>query len=101
MKEIFFLIEEAPEGGFTAKALEHSIFTEGENEKELKDNINDAVSCHFEVQDMPKLIHLHYVKDETYTLARKSQEIIQATNLQSTLANSDTLLQGNPVAISD
>ena len=36
MNEIIFLIEEAQEGGFTAKALGESIFTEGETIEELK-----------------------------------------------------------------
>lgn len=49
MNEIIFLVEEALEGGFTAKALECSIFTEGDSYVELKKNIRDAVLCHFEV----------------------------------------------------
>jgi hypothetical protein len=48
MNELIFLIEEAPEGGFTAKALGESIYTEGDTMDELKKMIRDAVSCHFE-----------------------------------------------------
>jgi predicted RNase H-like HicB family nuclease len=64
MNEIIFLIEEAQEGGFTAKALGESIFTEGETIEELKNNIKDAVDCHFDEGKKPKLIRLHTVKEE-------------------------------------
>ncbi|KAA0002976.1 MAG: 2-oxoisovalerate dehydrogenase [Thermoplasmata archaeon] len=47
-KEIIFLIEESPEGGYAARALGHSIYTEGENMEELKHALVDAVKCHFE-----------------------------------------------------
>jgi len=47
MKEIVFLVEEAEEGGYTALALGESIFTEGETMQELRDNIQDALDCHF------------------------------------------------------
>ncbi|MDA2920308.1 2-oxoisovalerate dehydrogenase, partial [Desulfobacterota bacterium AH_259_B03_O07] len=36
VNEIVFMVEEDPEGGFTAKALGHSIFTEGETLEEIK-----------------------------------------------------------------
>jgi len=68
MKEIIFLIEEAAEGGFIAKALGESIFTEGETIEEVKSNIKEAVECHFNEADLPKLIRLHIVKDELMTL---------------------------------
>ena len=64
MNEIIFLIEEAPEGGFTARALGESIFTEGETLEETKKNIKDAVDCHFDDDKKPKLIRLHTVKEE-------------------------------------
>jgi hypothetical protein len=46
-KEIIFLVEEDPEGGYTAKALGYSIFTEGRDMDELKSMVQDAVRCHF------------------------------------------------------
>lgn len=64
MNEIIFLIEEAPEGGYTARALGESIFTEGETMEEMKKNIKDAVDCHFDDDKKPKLIRLHLVKEE-------------------------------------
>jgi predicted RNase H-like HicB family nuclease len=68
MKEIIFLIEEAAEGGFVAKALGESIFTEGETLEEVKSNIKEAVECHFDEANLPNLIRLHIVKDELMTL---------------------------------
>jgi hypothetical protein len=62
--EVIFLIEEAPEGGFTAKALGHSIFTEADTWDELREAIRDAVNCHFEPGEMPPVIRLHYVREE-------------------------------------
>ena len=62
--EIIFLVEEAPEGGYTARALEHSIFTEGDDWDALKEAIQEAVSCHFGEEDLPKLIRLHLVREE-------------------------------------
>ncbi len=64
MNEIIFLIEEAPEGGYTARALGESIFTEGETLEEIKNNIKDAVDCHFDDDKKPKLIRLHTIKEE-------------------------------------
>ncbi|MCK9212202.1 MAG: 2-oxoisovalerate dehydrogenase [Ignavibacteriaceae bacterium] len=64
MNEIIFIIEESVDGGFEAKALGESIFTEAETIEELKKNIKDAVSCHFEEGQSPKIIRLHYVKEE-------------------------------------
>jgi hypothetical protein len=63
-QEVIFLIEEAPEGGYTARALGHSIFTEGESLDEIRTAVRDAVRCHFEDSDLPRMIRLHYVRDE-------------------------------------
>jgi len=63
-QEVIFLIEEAPEGGYTARALGHSIFTEGESVDAIRVAVRDAVYCHFEGRDMPRMIRLHFVKDE-------------------------------------
>jgi hypothetical protein len=63
-KEIIFLVEEAPEGGYTARAVGHNIFVEADSLAELKKMVRDAVRCHCEAEEMPGLIHLHMVKDE-------------------------------------
>ena len=54
MSEIIFLVEDAVEGGYTARALGESIFTEGDDMNELRSNIRDAVDCHFETASNPK-----------------------------------------------
>ncbi|MDP2036048.1 MAG: 2-oxoisovalerate dehydrogenase [Ignavibacteria bacterium] len=62
--EIIFIVQESLDGGFEARALGDSIFTEAENLEELKKNIKEAVACHFEEGEMPKIIRLHYIKEE-------------------------------------
>ncbi|HQZ95329.1 MAG TPA: hypothetical protein PLP21_03370 [Pyrinomonadaceae bacterium] len=64
MNEIIFLVEEDIEGGYNAKALGESIFTQGETVEELRANIRDAVDCHFEPASKPKMIRLHFVSEE-------------------------------------
>jgi len=64
MTEIISIIEDALEGGFTAKALGESIFTEAETMEQLKANVKEAVECHFDDVNMPKIIRLHQVKEE-------------------------------------
>jgi hypothetical protein len=63
-QEILFLVEESQEGGYLAKAVNHSIFTEADTLENLKMMIKDAVECHFEETERPKLIHLHIVRNE-------------------------------------
>ena len=63
--ELIFETRDAEEGGYYARALEHSIFTEAETRDELKSNILEATTLHFEDQDTkPRIVQLHYVKDE-------------------------------------
>ena len=64
MNELIFLVEEAPEGGFIARALGQSIFTEAESMEELRENVRDAVRCHFDEGKAPKVIRLHFVREE-------------------------------------
>ncbi|HAQ19900.1 MAG TPA: 2-oxoisovalerate dehydrogenase [Prolixibacteraceae bacterium] len=68
MKEIVFIVEESQDGGYFARAVNHSIFTQGDTIPELKTMISDAVRCHFEMADMPMLIHLHVTHEEIFTL---------------------------------
>ncbi len=62
--EIVFVAEEAPEGGYTARALEASIFTEAETLESLESNVRDAVRCHFEESERPGMVRLHFVRDQ-------------------------------------
>ena len=64
MKEVFFVVEESIEGGNIAKALGESLFTEAETIEELRINVKEAVECHFDADNMPRLIRLHMVKEE-------------------------------------
>jgi hypothetical protein len=69
MQEIIFLVEEDPTGGYTARALGASIFTEGESKNDLLANIRDAVACHFgDTASTPKVVRLHFVRDEVFAL---------------------------------
>jgi hypothetical protein len=63
--ELIFEVRDAEEGGFIARALGHSIFTEADNWDELRSNVREAVSLHFEPESLrPRLVQLHYVRDE-------------------------------------
>lgn len=62
--EIIFVVEESSEGGYEARALGHSIFTEADDYEQLKQMVLDAVRCHFEPAEMPALIRLHLTRDE-------------------------------------
>ncbi|MGK5093655.1 2-oxoisovalerate dehydrogenase [Deltaproteobacteria bacterium TL4] len=64
MNEIIFLVEEAPEGGYTARSLGASIFTDADDMESLHEMVRDAVVCHFDEGMMPKMIRLHFVKEE-------------------------------------
>jgi predicted RNase H-like HicB family nuclease len=64
MSEVVFLVEEAPEGGYSARALGESIFTQAETLEELRENVRDAVRCHFDEGQRPAAIRLHFVRDE-------------------------------------
>ena len=63
MEEVFFLVEESIEGGYTAKGLGISIFTQAETLEELREMVKDAVACHFD-DDKKRIIRLHIVREE-------------------------------------
>lgn len=63
--EVIFEVRDAEEGGFYARALGHAVFTEGDTWDELRENVKEAVSLHFEDEvTKPRIIQLHYVRDE-------------------------------------
>ena len=64
MSEIIFVVTESPEGGYEAKALGDAIFTEAEDMESLHRNVREALHCHFDEADCPKMIRLHFVKEE-------------------------------------
>ncbi len=63
-KELIFLVEESPEGGYEARSLGESIYTDGNTLEELREAVADAVRCHFEEEDQPHLVRLHFVREE-------------------------------------
>ncbi len=62
--EIIFEVTEAVEGGYDARALGYSIFTQGEDWNDLKAMARDAVRCHFDDENMPRVIRLHQIREE-------------------------------------
>lgn len=64
MNELIFMVEEAPEGGYTARALGASIYTDADTIEELHEQIRDAVHCHYDEGQGPKIIRLHFVREE-------------------------------------
>ena len=64
MSEVIFLVEEAPEGGFTARALGESIFTEADDLATLESNVRDAVRCHFGQANAPRFVRLHFTREQ-------------------------------------
>ena len=68
MTEIIFIVENFDESGYTAKGLGYSIYTEGETLDQLKENIKDAVKCHFDEKEVPHIVRLHIVKDEVIAI---------------------------------
>jgi len=69
MNEIIFEVrEDESEGGFVARALGYSIITQAETWEELRHQVRDAVRCHFDEGQAPRVIRLHRVFDEVLAL---------------------------------
>lgn len=69
MSEVIFIVEEDPDGGYVAKGLGVDIFTQGDSKLELDANVREAVAVHFEgMANPPKMIRLHFVRDEVLAL---------------------------------
>jgi hypothetical protein len=62
--EFLFLVEDAPNGGFIARGLSEAIFTEADTVNELHERVRAAVKCHFGEEDCPKVVRLHFERDE-------------------------------------
>lgn len=62
MTELVCIVEEAAEGGYIARALGESIFTESDDLTSLHDQVRDAVHCHYEEGQAPKMLRLHFVR---------------------------------------
>ncbi len=64
MSEIHFVVEEAAEGGYVARAVDVDIVTEADDLQGLHAQVRDAVRCHFEAAELPHLIRLHITREE-------------------------------------
>lgn len=67
MSEIHFIVEEAPEGGYVARAVGVDILTEADDLPGLHAQVRDAVHCHFDDGKLPSLIRLHITREEVLT----------------------------------
>jgi hypothetical protein len=67
LSEIIFLVDEALDGGYTARALGEAIFIEADTQDELRHAVSDAVRCHFDdAERAPRVIRLHFVREEVF-----------------------------------
>ena len=67
MSEIAFIVEEDPDGGFTARAVGQGIFTEADDLVLLREAVRDAVRCHSPSEaDRPRVIRLHRVHEDVF-----------------------------------
>ena len=64
INEIIFVVTESVDGGYEAKAIGHSIYTQSDDFNELPAVLRDAVRCHFNKDELPSLIRIHFIKDE-------------------------------------
>jgi len=64
MREVIFLVDRDPDGGFTARALGYPIFTEADTWEELREAVQDAVRCHFDEEERPAMVWLRLVQEE-------------------------------------
>lgn len=60
--ELIVEVRDAEEGGYFARGLGHAVFTEAETWDELRANVLEAVSLHFEdAKIKPQLVQLRYL----------------------------------------
>ncbi len=69
MSELVFEVMAEEEGGFSAKAVGHGIFTQGDTWEQLREMALDAVKCHFDEGEMPSSIRLHLLHEEVLAVA--------------------------------
>jgi len=68
VNELIFLVEEAPEGGYTARALGASIFTQADDLPSLHQEVRDAVRCHYDEGRAPQVVRLHFAREEVISV---------------------------------
>lgn len=65
--EIHFIVHEAPEGGWLARAVGVDIVTEADDLPALHEQLRDALRCHFDEADRPRLMRLHITREQVLT----------------------------------
>jgi hypothetical protein len=68
MTEIIFEVTQEDDGGYCASALGQGINTEADTLEELHRMVRDAVRTHFVDTEPPRIIRLHFVRDEVLAL---------------------------------
>ncbi|MBK8801134.1 MAG: 2-oxoisovalerate dehydrogenase [Fibrobacteres bacterium] len=68
MNELIFMVQDSPEGGLEARALGHSIFIQGDTMSALRESAREAIACHFEPDEGPRVVRLHRVQEEVFAL---------------------------------
>lgn len=63
MSELIFIAENCPKGGFIAKCVSESFFTQADSLEELKEAIIEAVQCHFD-DEMKRIIKLQTIQEQ-------------------------------------
>jgi predicted RNase H-like HicB family nuclease len=67
-KTLVFAALQEIDGGFCAECLSENIFTQGDTWEALRQNVQEAVRCHFfDNSRIPNRIRLHLVRDEVLT----------------------------------
>jgi len=73
MNELVFEVEQEADGGFCARAVGASIFTQGDTWEELREMVLDATKGHFldsePDSELPQQIRLHLRRDEVLKVA--------------------------------
>ena len=74
MNELIFVVENTPEGGYTAQALGTSIVTHGDTIEQLHEQVRDAVRRHFDNGEAPRVIRVNFVRGRSYRANRSVRE---------------------------
>lgn len=74
-KEVIFLAEESLQGGYDARALGYSIFTQADSLAELGAMVQDALRCHFGEAERPRLMRLRFLRNEPISHVEGSNEL--------------------------
>ena len=69
MNELVFEVIQEQDGGYSAECLTENIFSQGDSWNELRQNAREAVTAFFFDQQIPEMIRLHLVRDETLSVA--------------------------------